>query len=184
MQVKGTVFKSTIDYIKTHYGDLGFSQVLSNLSEEDKNLLSLRVSSAIWYPFELYIRFSTAIKKEFGEENPDILQDIGGYSAETGLHGAYKILFRLGSPTYIIKIAGKAYSMYFDQGILEVIESGECLVKLKLHDITEINDLHLERILGWMKKTFAMTGGKNPQMEIFEKNYEEMYVIFKGTWTE
>ncbi|HDS08943.1 MAG TPA: hypothetical protein ENN73_01840 [Firmicutes bacterium] len=184
MQVKGTVFKSSIEYIKTRFGEEGFQRILSNLSPEEQSVLLLRVSAALWYPFELYINLSKSILKEFGEMNPKVLREMGGYSAEKGLYGAYKIIFRLGTPTYIIKIARKAYSLYFDRGILEIHESGECMVKLKLHDITEINDLHLERILGWMEKTFEMTGGKDPFVEVFEKNYEEMYVIFKGTWTE
>ena len=184
MKVKGSVFKSTLDFIKKNFGESGMSKVLSHLSTEDKTLLKLRISAALWYPFDLYINLSMAIEKEFGTGDLKLMRQIGGYSAESGLATGYKIIFRLGSPFYIVNIASKAYSMYFDKGLLEVFDEGDHVIKLKLHQIDKIHDFHLERVAGWMEKTFEMTGGKNPDVQIEEKNYEEKYVIFKGTWTD
>ncbi|MCK4665424.1 hypothetical protein KAU33_01660, partial [Candidatus Dependentiae bacterium] len=161
MRVKGTVFKSTIKFIKKHWGETGFQKILSNLTDEESTLLSLTVSNALWYPFEVYMNFSMAILKEFGSGDLSLLRRIGGYSALEGLKTGYKILFRMGSPFFIAKIAQKAYSMYFDVGKLELIEENhdEKYVILKLSEISEIHDFHLERISGWIEQTFVMTGG-------------------------
>ncbi len=187
MRVKGTVFKSTIKFVKEHWGEMGFQKVLSNLTDEESSLLSLTVSNASWYPFEVYINFSMSIEKEFGSGDLSLMRQIGGYSASEGLNSGYKIIFRMGNPFFITKIAQKAYSMYFDVGKLELIEENhdEKYVILKLSEISEIHDFHLERISGWIEQTFIMTGGHNPNVKIIKKNNEgEKFVLFKGAWKD
>ncbi len=187
MRVKGTVFKSTIKFIKKHWGETGFHKVLSNLTDEDSSLLSLSISSALWYSFEVYQNLSMSIEKEFGSGDLSLLRKIGGYSASEGLSNGYKIIFRMGSPLFITKIAQKAYSMYFDAGKLELIDESkdEKYATLKLSDISEIYDFHLERISGWMEQTFVMTGGSNPNVEIIKHTADgEDFVLFKGTWQD
>ncbi len=187
MKVKGSVFKSTIKFIKKHWGETGFQKVLSHLTNEESSLLSLTVSNALWYPFEVYKNFSMAIEKEFGTGDLSLLRKIGGYSASEGLNTGYKIIFRMGSPLFITKIAQKAYSIYFDVGKLELIEESkdENYAILKLSEISDIHDFHLERIAGWMEQTFEMTGGHSPKVEIIKEDYEgEKYVLFKGTWQD
>lgn len=186
MQVKGEVIQSTIEFIKTTFGDSAFEKVLSHLTTEEQSLLNLRIARSLWYPFELYIHLSEAMVKELGsgeEGDLSLMRAAGGYSAQFGLKTAYKLLFRLGTPTYIIKIARKAYSMYFDEGILEITDSGDKMIKLKLHEIDRINEYHLQRVAGWMEKTFEITGGKNPRVRVTDRHDgADKYVIFTGTW--
>lgn len=185
MQVKGLLIEAIYEFLKCRYGESFLSHIFTHLSQKEEPVLHLKISTAIWYPYEFYIDLLNSIHSELNSDAPDLMREIGVYAAEFVLRTPYHLLFRLGTPKFIIRIGNKAYRTYFDEGKFEAFDFKDKSVIIKLSQLPDINDLNLEVILGWMEGAFALTGGKNPQAILKEKHdKEEKYVIIKATWDE
>ncbi|MCK4665109.1 hypothetical protein KAU33_00065 [Candidatus Dependentiae bacterium] len=185
MQVKGLLIEPIYEFLRCRYGESFLSKIFTHLSQKEEQVLHLKISTAMWYPYEFYIDLLNSIHSELNSESPEVMREMGVYAAEFALKTPYHLLFRFGTPKFLIRIGNKAYRTYFDEGKFKAFDLKDKSVLIKISQLSDINDLNFEIILGWMEGAFALTGGKNPRAILKEKyDKEEKYVIIKGTWDE
>ncbi len=92
--------------------------------------------------------------------------ELGRYSADTALHGIYKVFVRVLNPAFLIQRAGRILSTFYHPSKIEVIEaSGKSVILY----ITEFGSPHViieKRIGGWIEKALEITGCKDIEIDI------------------
>ena len=102
----------------------------------------------------------------FYNGNKKIYWEIGKFSAEHGLKSIYKIFVKVGSPKFILKLAGTILPTYYKPSSMK----GELLDKNKfkatITEFEEYNEVVEMRIGGWIEKALEISGCKNIKVNI------------------
>jgi len=182
-QVKGTAVLGTIRFIKENFGEEGLAKVVGHLAEEDRARMEAVVLSSAWYPVSFLLAVMRAAKQEFGAGMPDIITKIGRASADYAHTTVYKLVFKVGSPQWIISKASPIFSSFYDQGKMVVCESGAGFANVEVRDFGEPAPEFCERIAGWCVRTFELSGAKNVQLHHVSCVCKGAKVCrFEGTW--
>ncbi len=182
-QVKGTAVLGTIRFIKETFGDEGLARVKAHLSSEDQQRMDDTILSSAWYPVSFLLALMRAANKEFGAQMPDIITQIGRASADYAHTTVYKLVFKVGSPQWIISKASVIFSSFYDVGQMVVTESGPGFANVEMRDFGEPAPEFCERIAGWIVRTFELSGAKDlrlPQVKCACKG--DKVCRFEGTW--
>ncbi|MDD3625778.1 MAG: hypothetical protein PHV06_00520 [bacterium] len=183
MKAKGVIFLNTLEFIKFNFGQDGLEKVLNRLTFEEQELLTLKIASVMWYPFDLYLHLSHAIIDEFYNGDINRARDFGAYVAIKGAESQYKDLIKQGTTNYVVSRAHQVQETYFDEGemLTELAEDKKMI--LKLIKIPVIDPVHLLRLAGWMEKALSLSGAKEVKVdyEIKEENGKKV-VYFNGDW--
>lgn len=182
-QVKGTAVLGTIRFIKETFKEEGFAKVKARLSTEDRQRLDDVVLSSAWYPVSFLLAVMRAAKQEFGAGMPDIITRIGRASADYAHTTVYKLVFKIGSPQWIISKASPIFSSFYDHGQMVITESGKGFANVELREFGEPAPEFCERIAGWCVRTFELSGAKNVQLNHVSCVCSGGKVCrFEGTW--
>lgn len=166
MEIKGSAVKSIREYVEKLHPHR-FDEWIESLPEESKEIFTSPIDATNWYPI-----ISAAI---IPTQKIDILifnstekgaWELGRYSADTALHGIYKVFVRVLNPAYLIQRASRILSTFYHPSKMEVIEHSSKSVILH---ITEFGTPHViieERIGGWIEKALEITRCKDIGIEI------------------
>jgi hypothetical protein len=166
MEIKGSAVKSIREYVEklhTHK----FNEWIESLPEESKEIFSNPIDATHWYPIDSAAIIPTQrIGTLIFNSTEDGAWELGRYSADTALHGIYKVFVRVLNPTYLIQRAGRILSTFYHPSKIEVIEASSKSVILH---ITEMGAPHViieKRIGGWIEKALEITGCKDIEIDI------------------
>src|ERR1041385_7074415 len=116
MKIKGNILRARIAFIKKHFGESGWREVLAVLPAEDRSALEGIVANILWFPFDLGKRFDDAIVQVLGKGNPRVFEEIGAASARENLSTVHKHFLQPGNPAAFLEKAPIIYRCYYDQG--------------------------------------------------------------------
>jgi len=182
-QVKGTAVLGTLRFISETFGEEGLSRMRAQLDQETKATMDSVILSSAWYPFSFLLTLMKVAKKEFGAQMPDVITQIGRSSADYAHTTVYKLVFKVGSPQWIISKASVIFSSFYDGGQMVVTESGPGFANVEMRDLGESSPEFCERIAGWIVRTFELSGAKDlqlPQVKCVCKG--DKVCRFEGTW--
>lgn len=183
MNVKGSALVSTIELVESKYGKEGIEKVFSKLPEEDQIIFKDPIIQSEWYPFRLYVGLTEMVDRVFGIGDYSLVREIGKYSAEHDLKTIYRIFYKIGSPQYIIKQAGKVFTTYFDFGDFKTPVNKKGNVVAEIYGIPEISPVFLQRIRGFMEKTLELSGAKNPKVYPAKQEKDgQVIAVFNAFW--
>ena len=182
-QVKGTAVLGTLRFVRETFGEEGLAKVKAHLSPEDLERMDNVVLSSAWYPVSFLLAVMRAAKQEFGAGMPDIVTQMGRSSADYAHTSVYKLVFKVGSPQWIISKASVIFSSFYDQGKMVVCESGAGFANVEVREFGEPAPEFCERIAGWIVRTFELSGAKNVQLRHVTCVCKGAKVCrFEGTW--
>ena len=160
-QVKGTAVLASIRFVREKFGDDGLAKVTARLNPEDSERMGTTILASAWYPVAFLLAVMKAAKEEFGSQMPDVITQMGRASADYAHTTVYKLVFKVGSPQWIISKASVIFSSYYDRGQMVVTESGAGFAVVELRDFGEPAPEFCERIAGWIVRTWELSGAKN-----------------------
>lgn len=173
MEIKGTAVKSIIDYVKYNH-EARFGEWIKSLPDKSKDILMGMVTSSGWYPLnEAGIIPTEKIGQLFfsGDTSKGAWES-GRYSADSALHGIYKLYVKFSSPSHIIERASRVFSAYYRPCIMETFDHTPSSVKLKISRMDEQSILINNRIAGWSERALEISGCKDIQVSI-QSNYNK-----------
>ncbi|MCD4814138.1 hypothetical protein K8S19_10660 [bacterium] len=165
-RVKGTALIPRLKYIDEQGTPEQKERILTQLSPVFQADIRKNIYVGMWYPFEYYIEINRAMDKVFGSGDFTMIPQFGKYSAEHSLKGVYKFFYKVGSPDFIIMRATKVWNQYFENGTLTAEKEGTKQVRMILLDVEMYADEHNLSVLGWVKRTLELSGGKNVKSDI------------------
>ncbi len=185
MQVKGKAIVSTLDLVKRNWGEANLEKVMAQLPEEYSNALAFKGCSALWYPFDLYIKLTEIVINQFFEgEEVDACRQLGAETAKTDDRVAVKLFYKLGTPEMIIRLGTWAFRRYFDEGEVNIRYSKPGINIFEISKLSVLHPYHYERVAGWMNMAIQLSGGKDVQtsVEIYEDDKVGKVLKFTNMW--
>jgi hypothetical protein len=183
-QVKGTAVLASIRFVKEKFGEDGIAKVRARLDPEDQERLESTILASAWYPVSFLLAVMKGAKVEFGTQMPDVINQMGRASADYAHTTVYKLVFKVGSPQWIISKASVIFSSYYDRGQMVVTESGPGFANVEVREFGEPAPEFCERIAGWCVRTFELSGAKSVQLNHVKCVCKGAKACrFEGSWT-
>ena len=183
-QVKGTAVLASIRFVKEKFGEEGIAKVRARLEPEDQERMDSTILASAWYPVSFLLAVMKGAKAEFGTQMPDVITQMGRASADYAHTTVYKLVFKVGSPQWIISKASVIFSSYYDRGQMVVTESGPGFANVELRDFGEPAPEFCERIAGWIVRTWELSGAKSVKL-VHDKCVSKgaKACRFEGSWS-
>jgi len=163
--VKGSVLRSRLDFVKGHFGDEGLSRLLASLSEDDRSVLTDGLLPAQWYPFDLGERLDSGIMRTLGGGSATTFRRLGARSAEVNLAGVHQVFVHPGDPHALLRRAPAIYKLYYDTGHRTYESLGPTSCRLVTHESESFSAADCETVIGWHERAVELCGGRNPRIE-------------------
>ena len=165
MKIKGFILHSRQEFVKEHFGDEAWDQVLEALSEEHRTILSDTLLTASWYDFEVGKQLDITIVDVLGEGAKKVFEEIGAQSAQRNLTGIHASFIEDSNPQSFLKKAGTIYKFYYDVGHREYEEASPNSGVLTTYDAETYSVPDCLTVVGWYKEALKMVGAKNVEIE-------------------
>lgn len=183
-QVKGTAVLASIRFVKETFGEEGMAKVAAHLEPEDRERLESPILASAWYPVSFLLGIMKGAKREFGARMPDVVTQMGRASADYAHTTVYKLVFKVGSPQWIISKASVIFTSFYDRGQMVVTESGAGFANVELREFGEPAPEFCERIAGWIVRTFELSGAKSVKLDHVTCVCKGAKVCrFEGSWS-
>jgi len=184
MEVKGDALVSIPIFILKKLGKKGFNEWLDAISSDARNIYMSPIKKNEWYPLQkIMVEPSLKACDMFFHGSRRGAWECGRYSAEFGLKGLYKVLVKLASPQVLIKKAGPIINSYYKPSTLEVIDSGNNFVILRITEFSEMDKMIEYRIAGWMERALEICGCKHISIKIDKSLTDnDPYTEYLITW--
>jgi hypothetical protein len=156
--IKGSGISTTLDYIKSRFGQNALDQVLAAMPDSSRQSVTSAVVTG-WYPIEHIGDLIDAIKMTVGKGDPYFIYIATTEAAKTTFNFIYKVLFKFGSPAYCIGKVASIWSTMLNRGTLTVVEQSDNHVILRLYNFPYKNrDYCGERLRGWFRAPLELSG--------------------------
>ena len=159
MKVKGTAILSTLEFIELKFGKDAINKIREKLSPEECEVLDGAIIQPVWYPFSLYVNLTKYMDQIYGISDLSLAKEMGSWAAAHDLKTIYKLFYKIGSPSFIIKRATKVFTTYFESGELKIISETKNSIIMELVNFCEVDLVFIQRVSGFMQKTLELSGG-------------------------
>lgn len=159
-EVKGNYLSSRPRYVLEEHGREVFQRVAERLEGPTREAFENPPLPFTWNPFELLMAMDQAIIAEAMGGDVTQMRRFGQLIARYDLSLVYKVLFRVGTPSFVLGRSGMAYKQY--------IRGGEMSSKTESDaGVVELERIALPRYLceygvsGWLESAVEMSGGRD-----------------------
>jgi len=159
-EVKGNLVAARPRYLREHFGESALEDVAQRLSEPLRKLLLAPTLPFAWYPLRDMAEIDRAIVQ--GPMHGDVsrMKEFGATIARYDLSTIYKVLFKLGSPAFIVRRINVAYRTYIRGGSMqgETPSNSSAVVTF----VDGAFPLYLCRygVAGWLTAAIELSGGR------------------------
>ncbi|HTY07948.1 MAG TPA: TIGR02265 family protein [Candidatus Edwardsbacteria bacterium] len=161
MKIKGNIIAARRDFVKEHFGDAGWEQVLAALPGDERRSLEGSILATAWFPFELGDRLDKTIVSVLGKGDPGVFEELGVKSAQKSLSQMHKKFLTPGDPQAFLRKADMIYHYYYDTGRREYRETGPCSGVLTTFDAETFSAPDCLTVIGWYKEALRQCGARD-----------------------
>lgn len=183
-KVKGIEIATLIRNVKKRFGDDGFSTILSQLKEEEREILIGIISPTKWYEIEFQAHLLSAIHAVYGGSDYSLIHEFGRQSAEAMFNGVFRIFLPFINPRSLLQQAARFWRQVHTTGALVVVESKEGYAKGMIVDCFIPSKVYCLFTLAYFQRFFELCGAKNvivKETKCFCQGDE--YCEYEVTWT-
>jgi hypothetical protein len=117
-QVKGNLLASRPRYVREQWGDEAYAEVASKLSPSARSIFEGTILPFAWYPFPDMAEIDRAIVAGPMVGDVSQMKAFGSTIARYDLPNLYKVLFKIGTPSFFMKRINAVYSTYIRGGAI------------------------------------------------------------------
>ena len=142
------------------------------LTDKDREIMGQKVLPSIWYPYETYKHWITAIFEVFAKKDQKVAREWGRAVCQAVMTTMYAALITKRDPLDFLNKYGSIHKNFYDFGKMEVTVEKERQVLFKLPK--EFSDCHPIYFLiqGWLERGLELCGAKNIKLEFVTKSWE------------
>jgi hypothetical protein len=163
-QIKGNLLAARPRYVRENWGAAGVDDVSSRLTRELREAFSSTILPFAWYPFPTLAAIDRAIVEGPMRADMTRMKDFGSTIARYDLPTLYKVLFKLGSPSFLLKRIGVVYATYIRGGSIAVtvVQDGRAVVTQSQGSLPYY--FCSQGVPGWFTAAIELSGGKDVQV--------------------
>ena len=181
MQAKGTTIISLKDFVTQKHGQTGYQRWIDVLSPESKVIIKEPLLPTNWYHFEdALLKPMEAMGKLFYGGKTTGAWEQGRYTAETNLHGVYRVFVRVASPQFLIRNTAALWNSYYFGSQAKIVESDKSRAVLVLSEIEPVSIDYDHSVAGWIERALEICGCN--QIKIAISNPEKGTTRYEMTW--
>lgn len=165
IQVKGSLVVTRPNYVQQKWGAEAWQRVLQGVSPETRALMTGTVLPFRWYPYVHALEVDRRIIEGPMDGQPELMKDFGSWIAKHDLASVYKILFKLGTPGFILKRANIAYSTFVRGGTMQSQLDTPTSGTLTLRGCVFPAYFCRYGLAGWMTGGLEMSGARSVSVE-------------------
>lgn len=170
MEVKGTVLQSIPKFVQVRFGDEGLRRWLDSLGGESKTLFAGMILAGGWYPVGTALVGPTQCLCDlFYDGDMRGAWECGGFSAEDGLRGIYKVFVKLGSPHFIISRGATIMKTLYRPSEITVTEPVGKTTRVCITVFPDPHPVLEARIGGWIEKALLICGCPTVKVETSQR---------------
>jgi hypothetical protein len=183
-QVKGNLLAARPRYVREQWGEEAVRDVSSRLDTSVRQLFDRAILPFSWYSFSDLAAIDKAIVQgPMGGRVAD-MKHFGATIARYDLSSLYKMLFKLGSPEFVMKRVGVVYRTYIKGGGIAAadVRRGEAIVRLT--DGSLPNYFCTHGVPGWFTAALELSGGKSVEVNETECMHAGARAcVWRAKWT-
>lgn len=164
MKVKGSALRSTMNYLREHFTPEQVNRVIAVLPPARRDTLEKPILISTWYEAEVLFTLMNAMTKELSQPPEVLFHRLGRQSCDDGLNTVYRIFFKIGTPSYMLKFTSQVWRNYYDQGKFSVVSGSANHAHLRLEGISFPDAGMCIRLTGWLERALELSAAKNIRM--------------------
>jgi uncharacterized protein (TIGR02265 family) len=164
-QIKGNLLTKRTWYVKEHFGQQGLDSFLEALSPEGRGTLLKPPLTFAWYPLGLMMDIDRVIVERLMEGDLSRMRQFGAEIAKHDLPLLYKVLFKVGSPAFVVKRLNVAARTYLKDTTVEVEMTGATAARVVLSGRRLPYYFCRWGCSGWFEAAVELSGGRDIAVE-------------------
>ncbi len=158
--MKGVVFTSRHNFVRSRYGPAAWQRVLEVLPPGSRKLLAKTVKSGDWYPLTLNEEVDRAICRVLAAGDPQIYRTMGAYSADLTIEGTSPGDVEARNPGGFLRAIDRYAPRYYDGSVAVVELPADGHGILRFYGIRS-NEPNCESNLGYFGRGIELCGGRD-----------------------
>jgi len=185
LRVRGTLLRSTVNYVGGHLSSEALQQWMDGLAPEDRGIIDGPPKVQEWYPagtldrlMESYVRLARA--------DPNVEYAAMGRAscddARATLFGGDSLPM---TPEYLVRRAVSLWGHLYDQGECEVHLEGPGQAVFRVRGVEHLSPTLCHRISGWMQRALEIAEAREPKVthascSFGGRHFEEWRAVWKA----
>lgn len=159
-EVKGRALKSIQKYIEKKFGKEGFQQWMDAISVEAYTIYSGPIETNEWFSLRkaMIEPMANVAQLFYKWDLKEAAWDFGRASADMGLKGPYRLLFKMGSTKFLVQKAPEYMSTYYRPSEITLPQIDENSATVHITKLPEIDKTVEYRICGWIERALEING--------------------------
>lgn len=164
MKVKGSALRSTMNYLREHYTATQVQKILGRLTEDQRAAAEKPVLTSSWYDAALLYDLMRAMAAESSGDPRDLYRTLGRQSCDDGLNTVYRVFFKVGTPSFMLKFTIQVWSNYYSEGKMALVEGGQQAAYLRIEGARSVDEAMCYRVTGWLERALELSGARSIHM--------------------
>ncbi|MGZ3425346.1 MAG: hypothetical protein ACXVCV_01800 [Polyangia bacterium] len=164
-QIKGNLLGRRAWYVRDRWGDEALAALAKAVPEAARKFLVDAPLTFAWYPFSVMMDIDRAIVE--GPMRGDVakMTEFGSAIAKHDLPLLYKVLFKVGSPTFIVKRLNIVAKQYIRESDITVVMRGDRDAVVTLSGRRFPMYFCTYGVSGWFRAALELSGATAPTVE-------------------
>jgi hypothetical protein len=162
VRITNRFLQSSRDFVWEQFGSGEWDRMLAARSPETRAAYDVRLDpkGSVAFPVVLDVLAGVAGKED--AQHPDVLYSLGFFNSEKDLSGTQKLVMRLLSPEWVLKMAAILWGQRVQNGGtfgVEVLSRGH--VRATIRSFPSPDDLWWRYLRGWFTCAIHFSGGRD-----------------------
>jgi hypothetical protein len=159
-EIKGNLLAARPSYVRERWGDEALQAVASRLEPATRALVLGEILPFRWYPLPVMAEVDRAIVEGPMEGDAALMKDFGATIARYDLTTLYRVLFRVGTPAFVIRRINTAYRAYIKGGSMAAETPTSLSARVSLVDGAFPLYLCTWGVAGWLTAALELSGAQ------------------------
>src|SRR5688572_28810306 len=156
--VQGSLIRSRILYVHVNHGAGPLKTVMAVLPENVREQLKT-IFIGEWYPLSVLVMLDWAIAKELAGGNARVYEELGVFSADVNLSGAYEPLVHQDIHAFL-QLTAVLHKAYQDFGEAQYLRLGDTGALLQFRYPQSPPESYCKSAIGYLRHAVALCGGR------------------------
>ena len=162
MPAKGSVARSTLEFVRASAGDAARERTLSLLDSDTRARVE-HADATDELPYDAVQAVWHAADRVLGSATPDWMERAGAYAIESAGVQLYSGILRKGSPIEFLTQSVSLFRLFYRPGDMEVVYEAPGVAVLRLVGFDPATPLFCKRQTGGLRCALTLAGGLEPR---------------------
>ena len=159
--VKGNLMQSRIWYVRDRFGEQALDEIQAAIPSHAREIIKNPPMSFAWCSFGDMMDIDRAILEGPMRGDMTLMREFGGAIATHDLPALYRVLFKVGTPGFVLKRVGIVAATYVKESPMKGEGAGDNRVVISQTGRTYPYYFCAYGVSGWFEAAVRLSGGRN-----------------------